>query len=133
LHLRGKFFDVSELEPLVQLVPVAVDVDIVSEIRKQHPAGAFKTKVLDPKQLDVIYDATDSYYIEFTAQVPVRQEERTLIRRQVFNTHDFKVRCSHELQTLLDCVEALWQLQVLLETDYSEDEKDIHSLLHQLY
>ncbi len=65
----------------MQLVPVAVDVDIVSEVRKQHPAGAFKTKVLDSKQLDNIYDGTDSYYLEFTAQVPVRQEERTLIRR----------------------------------------------------
>ncbi len=62
--------------------------------------------------------------------MPVRQEERTLIRRQVFNTHDFKVRGSHELQTLLDCVEALWHLQVLLEIDYSDDQKDINSLLH---
>ncbi len=65
LHLRGKFFDVSELEPLVQLVPVAVDVDLVSEVRRQHPAAAFKTKVLDPNHLDVIYDATDNYFLEF--------------------------------------------------------------------
>ena len=65
LHLKGKFFDVSELERVVQLVPVAVDVDLVSEVRRQHPAAAFKTKVLDPNHLDVIYDATDNYYLEF--------------------------------------------------------------------
>jgi len=64
-HLRGKFFDISEIESQIQLVPISVDADIVSEVLQRHPAAAFKTKIGNPKQLDIIYDANDKYYLQY--------------------------------------------------------------------
>ena len=70
-YLRGKFFDVSELETMIQLVPVAVDPDIVRDVQRLHPAAAFKVKIGDSKQVDIVYDATDDYYIKYQRQVEI--------------------------------------------------------------
>lgn len=48
-QLRGKFFDISELETCIQLVPVSADADIVKEVQRHHPAAAFKIKIGNPR------------------------------------------------------------------------------------
>ena len=90
-HLRGKFVDVSELETMIQLVPVPVDYDIVREVQQRNPAAAFKTKIGNDKLLDVIYDATNDYYLKYQGQLDTTQEERSLIQVQVYNVADFKI------------------------------------------
>ena len=62
-NLKGKFFDVSELETKIQLIPVSVDPDIVQEVLQRHPAAAFKTYIGNQKKLDIIYDSNDKYYL----------------------------------------------------------------------
>ena len=56
-----------------------MDADIVREVLQRHPAAAFKTKVGNKKELDIVYDANDKYYLQYQGQVEIKQEERSLI------------------------------------------------------